>query len=295
MARGVCRELFSFEYIFGRMHHNKKRKGAIDTSCSLLLTKIKNKSRAIRLLYLTLGAFVVITLVRSFCDGEYFNAFVCFLTLGLFVLPPLSQSLLGLCFPDLFEGLVLLFIFATEILGEIYCFYQRVPHWDTALHTVSGFLLAALGFAMVELVNRDAGARRRVAPLCVATVAICFSMTVGVLWEFFEFGCDALLHTDMQKDAYVGEIYTVLLDEAKSNTVVPVRNVQRVVLYCRDGEGQACEVVLDGYIDIGLLDTMKDLAANFVGAAVFGAVGYFHVRHRKKDGLVSRLIPTLKE
>lgn len=259
------------------------------------LKKIKKKNRAIRFLYLVLGLFVLITLVRSFLRGEYFNVLVCLLTLGLFMIPHLVETNLGLRLPDLFEGLVLVFIFATEILGEINCYYQRIPHWDTVLHIINGFLFAAFGFALFDVINRDAKMKSKVAPLCVAFVAFCFSMTVGVLWEFYEFGCDAILHTDMQKDTYVGEIYTVLLDEEKSNTVIPVRNMQTVALYCLDGEGELREVVLDGYIDIGLIDTMKDLAANLAGAMVFSAIGYLHVKRRAQGGLASHLIPTLKE
>lgn len=256
---------------------------------------IKTKTRAIRFLYLSLGLFVLITLVRSALRSEYFNVLVCLLTLGLFTVPHLVETNLRLRFPDLFEGLVLLFIFATEILGEINCYYQRIPHWDTVLHGINGFLFAAFGFALFDIMNRDAKMRFKVSPLCVTLVAVCFSMTVGVLWEFYEFGCDAILHTDMQKDTYVGEIYTVLLDKEKSNTVIPVRNMQTVALYCLDGEGELREVVLDGYIDIGLMDTMKDLAANLVGAFLFGAIGYLHVKRRGRGGLASRLIPTFKE
>lgn len=259
------------------------------------LEYLRKKKRAVRFLYATLSLFVLFTLVRSFLRGEYFNVLVCLLTLVLFMIPHFVEENLKLHLPDLFEGLILLFIFSTEILGEINCYYQRIPHWDTVLHSINGFMFAAFGFALLDIVNRDARIKFKVSPLCLALVAFCFSMTVGVLWEFYEFGCDAILHTDMQKDTYVGEIYTVLLDEEKSNTVIPVRNMQTVAVYCLDGEGKPCEVILNGYIDIGLIDTMKDLAVNLVGAVVFSAIGYFHVKRRAKGGIASRLIPTLKE
>ena len=255
----------------------------------------REKKRAVRFLYITLTLFVLFTLVRSFVREEYFNALVCFLTLGLFMIPRCVEKNLRLHLPGLFEGLVLVFIFATEILGEVNCYYQKIPHWDTILHITSGFLFAAFGFALLDIMNRDTRERFKVSPFCLACIALCFSMTVGVLWEFYEFGCDAILHTDMQKDTYVGEIYTVLLDEQKTNTVIPVRNMQTVALYGLDGAGEPCEVLLDGYIDIGLIDTMKDLAANFVGAIVFCTIGYFHVKYNTRHGMASRLIPTLKE
>ncbi len=241
------------------------------------------KSRALRFLYLVLSLFVVITLVRSFLRGEYFNALVCVLTLVLFMIPRFVEKSFCLRLTDLFEGLVLLFIFAAEILGEINCYYQIIPHWDTLLHMINGFLFAAFGFALFE--------KERISPFCLAVVAFCFSMTIGVIWEFFEFGSDTILHTDMQKDTYVGEIYTVLLDESNSNTVVSVKGMQTVSLVCLDGN----EVILDGYIDIGLIDTMSDLAVNCLGALIFSILGYFHVRHRIRGGIVDRLIPKAKE
>ncbi len=251
----------------------------------------RKKTRALRFLYLVLSLFVLITLVRSFFRGEYFNVLVCFLTLGLFTIPHFAEKSLRLRFPDLFEGLVLLFIFAAEILGEIHCYYQIIPHWDTLLHIINGFMFAAFGFALFDILNQKESVRFKASPLCLAIVAFCFSMTVGVLWEFFEFGSDTILHTDMQKDTYIGEIYTVLLDENNTNTVVPVKGMQKVSLVCLDGN----EVVLDHYIDIGLIDTMSDLAVNFLGAFVFSTLGYFHVRRRTRGGIVDRLIPKVKE
>ncbi len=253
----------------------------------------QRKNRSVRFLYLVLGMIVLFTMMRSFFRGEYFNVFVCILTLGLFTIPNFVEKKLRLYFPDLFESLLLLFIFAAEILGEINCYYQRIPHWDTLLHCINGFMFAAFGFALFDVMNRREKPRFKASPFCLACTALCFSVTVGVLWEFFEFGCDAVLHTDMQKDTYVGEIYTVLLDEEKSNTVVSVRGMQTVTVACLDGEGESCEVVLDGYIDIGLIDTMEDMAVNFVGAFVFSILGYFHMRRRTRSGIVDRLIPKI--
>ena len=256
---------------------------------------LKGKNRAIRVLYLALGLFVILTLVRSFLRGEYFNVLVCLLTLVLFTVPNFVEQRFGLHLPDLFEGLVLLFIFSAEILGEINCYYQKIPHWDTVLHVMNGFMFAAFGFALFDVMNRDGRVKFKVSPICLAVVAFCFSMTVGVLWEFYEFGCDTLLHTDMQKDTYVGEMYTVLLDEDQSNTVVSVRHMRAVSLSCIDENGEPYELILDGYIDIGLIDTMEDLAVNFVGALVFSTIGYFYVERRGRGRLAARLIPRLQE
>ncbi len=235
-----------------------------------MVAAFREKARAVRVLYLILLLLTGGVLVYALIDGAYFNALVCLLTFGMLAMPYIAERVIGQRFSPLFECLVLLFIFAAEILGEVYCFYQRLPSWDTLLHGTSGFLLAAFGaWIMVALTQRDKS--HRCLPAAILLLfSISFSMTVGVLWEFYEFGCDTILHTDMQKDSYIGEIYTVLLDEDQSNTAIPIRGMERIRIICADEAGGAREIVLDGYIDIGLIDTMEDLAVNFVGALVFG-------------------------
>ena len=94
----------------------------------------------------------------------------------------------------------LLFIFSAEILGEISSFYVLFPFWDTTLHTLNGFLAAAIGFSLVDLLNRSDRVKFDLSPLFLSITAFCFSMTIGVLWEFFEFAMDQFFALDMQKD-----------------------------------------------------------------------------------------------
>ena len=123
----------------------------------------------------------------------------------------------------------------------------------------------------------------------MALVAFCFSMTIGVLWEFFECGMDQLFLLDMQKDAIVNTISTVMLDPAGGNTPVIIRDITDVVVITAAGED--IPLGLGGYLDIGILDTMKDLLVNFVGAVVFSFIGYFYVKNRGKGRFASRFIP----
>ena len=251
---------------------------------------VRSKGRAIRTLYIFLNGLVTITLVRSFWRGELFNVLVCLLTLVLFMIPAMVEKNFRLRLPRFFEGVVLLFIFSAEILGEINCYYQKIPHWDTVLHTVNGFMFAAFGFALLDMINRDGNIKFQLSPLYLALVAFCFSMTVGVLWEFFEFGADMLLHTDMQKDTYLTDIYTVMLDMEKTNTVIPVEGIEAVTV-C----GGIGDVVLPAYLDIGLFDTMKDLMVNFIGALVFSIIGYFYVKEKGEGRFAKQFIPRLEE
>ena len=251
---------------------------------------VRSKGRAIRILYIFLNGLVTITLVRSFFRGELFNVLVCLLTLVLFMIPAMVEKNFRLRLPRFFEGVVLVFIFSAEILGEINCYYQKIPHWDTVLHTVNGFMFAAFGFALLDMINRDGNIKFQLSPLYLALVAFCFSMTVGVLWEFFEFGADIIFHTDMQKDTYLTDIYTVMLDTKKTNTVIPVEGIAGVTV-----QGASGDVVLPTYLDIGLFDTMKDLMVNFVGALVFSIIGYFFVKEKGEGRIARQFIPRLEE
>lgn len=158
---------------------------------------------AVFAVYVVLRLIVVAELVLSILRGEYESAFICLLVLILFILPFFIQQNFGIQLPTTLEIIILLFIFAAEILGELEGYFITYPNWDTMLHTTTGFLCAATGFALIDILNRNSRIKFQLSPIYVALAAFCFSMTVGVLWEFFEFGMDRLFHLDMQKDTVV--------------------------------------------------------------------------------------------
>ena len=236
--------------------------------------------------YLILRGIVIAAMLLSLVRLDYENLFYCTLSLILFLVPAFVERNLGIRLPSTMEVIILLFIFAAEILGEMSSFYVKYAFWDTMLHTLNGFLCAAVGFSLVDILNRNKKVRFNLSPLFLAIVAFCFSMTVGVLWEFFECGADLLLHTDMQKDTVLHSISSVALDLTKSNTPVHINDITSVTV-----NGAALPV--DGYLDIGLHDTMKDLFVNFIGAVVFSVIGFFYVKGRAR--FARQFIPTVKE
>ena len=242
--------------------------------------------------YLFLRALVIAVMVRAFFRGAYENMFMCGLTLVLMILPSILTKKLKIYLPSALEIVILCFIFAAEILGEISSFYINVPHWDTMLHTINGFLCAAVGFALVDLFNRDEHFTFKLSPLFLAVVAFCFSMTIGVLWEFFEFSADQFFATDMQKDTIVHQINTVELDATKTNKVVKIKNIDDVIIVHTDGSEE--NLGLGGYLDIGIIDTMKDLFVNFIGAVVFSILGFIYVKTRGKGRIASSFIPRVE-
>ena len=239
--------------------------------------------------YLVLRALIILIMVRAVLRGNYESVFLCALSLVLLILPSILQKRLYITLPSTLEVVILLFIFAAEILGELASFYVRVPNWDTMLHTVNGFLCAAVGFALVDMINRNERFSLKLSPVYLAIVAFCFSMTVGVLWEFFEFAADRFLGLDMQKDTVLSAIGSVALDPTMSNKVVRVKDIADVIIVHSDGSQQT--LGLGGYLDVGLFDTMKDLFVNFIGAVVFSVIGYFYVKQEGKSKFASRFIP----
>ena len=228
------------------------------------------------IVFCILRTLVLVVLVRQVMLRSYESVFFCALTLLLLYIPSWVQVKLRIELPPPLEITILCFIFAAEILGEVNAFYVVVPNWDTMLHTINGFLAAAVGFSMVMLLNDDERLTFHLSPLFLALVAFCFSMTIGVLWEFFEFSMDYFLGTDMQKDTIVHALHTVALDTTRTNKVVTIPDIQEVYI---NGE----PLGLGGYLDIGIIDTMKDLFVNFIGAVVFSVTGFFYARSKGKQ------------
>ena len=278
--------------------------------------RVQNKKLVVTV-YVLLRLSVVGMLVAQIFNGNFENVYTCILALILFTIPSLIERRLHIDLPDTLEIIILLFIyaaeilgeiqeyyvlipfwddilhtlcfiFAAEILGEVNAFYVNVPHWDTMLHTINGFLAAAVGFSLVNILNRDKRVMLRLSPFYMAVMAFCFSMTIGVMWEFWECGMDLFLGMDMQKDTIVHSISTVMLDPTGGNRVVHIDNIKNTAV-------NGMELGLGGYLDIGLIDTMKDLFVNFIGAVVFSIIGFFYVKQRGKGKFANRFIPRIKD
>ena len=254
--------------------------------------QFRAKGKGAVAVYLVLRILVIQAIVVSVFRRNWENVFVCALTLILFLVPSILENKLKFDFPDTMEIIIILFIFAAEILGEMNSFYIRLHWWDTMLHTLNGFLCAAVGFGLVDILNRNPKVKFQLSPIYLAVVAFCFSMTVGVLWEFFEFGADQLVHTDMQKDSTYNYISSTMLDETKSNKAVKIKDIGHVILVLENGEQvDLFQYGIQGYLDVGIADTMKDLFVNFVGAVVFAPIGYFYVQQWGKGKFAARFIP----
>lgn len=263
---------------------NKK----INVQKAIKMTYKENK-RSSLVIYLILRFLVIICMILQILRGDLNNALLCLLSLILLFAPLFIQNKFEITLPNDLEIAIYLFIFSAEILGEIDNFFGIIPYWDIILHTINGFLATAVGFSLVDLLNKNSK-NINLSPFYLCLVAFCFSMTIGVLWEFFEYGCDKFLNVDMQKDTVIQKISSVALNPDGENKAVVVDDIGKTIIY--DTNGDMLQVIDNGYLDIGLNDTIEDLFVNFIGAIVFSCFAFFDLKHNRSNSFINRFVPT---
>lgn len=174
----------------------------------------------------------------------------CILGVIALMLPSILWKRIQLEIPSKMLILYALFLYCAIYLGEVRAFYYNVKNWDTILHTFSGAMLGALGFSFITFLNKTDRVPMNLSPVFVATFTFCFAVTLGVVWEIYEFTADGILHTNMQKFGL------------------------------EDGTPFAGR--------LALMDTMKDLIVDTIGAAVMSVGGYISLKHKK--GWVEKLL-----
>lgn len=273
----------------GKSIHTLKttKKSRISRLIRLFIERNRRQIRDHKVLfviYLVIRLMVIAVMITELLSQSYYNVFFCILTLVLLMIPSFVEKRIKIDVPDVLEIIILLFIFAAQILGELQEYYLTFRYWDTMLHVVNGFLCAAIGLALIDILNNSPRFSISLSPVYVALTAFAFSMTVGVIWEFFEFGMDQIFHTDMQKDTIIQSISSVVLNPEGRNVAVTL-HIDNIVV-----NGETWNY--GGYIDIGLIDTMTDLLVNFIGAVVFSVIGYFYIKSKGRGRLVKQFILT---
>ncbi|MER2024436.1 MAG: hypothetical protein ABS879_02310 [Eubacteriales bacterium] len=243
------------------------------------------------IVFLILRILVVISMIRQFMLGNYESVMLCVLTLLLFVVPMVVQVRLNVDFPQVLEVIILLFIYAAEILGEVNSYYTAIPYWDIMLHTLNGFLCGAIGFSLAICLDKDEKVFFRMSPLLIVIVSFSFSMTIGVLWEFFEYAADHILLLDMQKDTVVHTVSSVLMNPMKVQRPWIIRNITEMSI-------NGTEMGVGGYVDLGLIDTMEDLFVNFIGALTFSVIGWLALHGKRRERMIAMglaVVPKMPE
>lgn len=167
----------------------------------------------------------------------------CILGVLAMLIPDFLRRRIHLNIPSVMMIVYAIFLYCAIYLGEVRNFYYAVPHWDTILHTFSGSALGALGFSVVSLLNKSESVPFSLSPAFVALFAFCFALSLGVIWEIYEFSVDYFLHTNMQRYALESGVPLI---------------------------GQAA-----------LVDTMKDLIVDSVGSSIMSITGYISLKYKK--------------
>lgn len=248
--------------------------------------KVDRRGKKSFIVYIVLRIIVVICGILELLRGNFTNAFLCLITLILFTVPTILEDTLKIEFPSLLESIIYIFTFAAEILGEINNFYEIIPFWDSILHTINGFICAGLGFLVIDLLNNNSE-KINLSPMYIALFAFCFSMTVGVFWEFFEYTQDNVLKIDMQKDTVVQDFSSGYFGNDEYNLPTKVEDIDQTIVITKDGKIYK----VPGYLDTGLIDTMNDLIVNFIGASIFSVLGFFYVYKRDEKSFLNNFIP----
>ena len=224
------------------------------------------------------------TLIYTFIIGDWMKIGLTFSALVIYLIPSFISYKFKLHFPAALEITYYLFVFASLILGEVFAFYGPFPFWDIVLHFLSGFVIAGIGFSLEKIVNKDQKSR-----LFTLVFAFCFSMTLGAMWECLEFAFDMTARTDAQKDAHVRQISTITLQRDGGNRPVRLDDIEKTEIYLKSGEMVTID---EGLLDIGIMDTMKDIYVNLAGAGMFCILGAFYLKDNHKNALMKNLIAT---
>ena len=205
-------------------------------------------------------AFTVCASIICFCQGRERNGLLPLAYAALLLL----ATLLAECYGGIRCGKLFLsvmyFIAVGGILGTCFEFYSMIPAFDTLLHTVSGFIFAALGYVIAQKLTKGSS------PIMSLLFALCFSLAVALMWELFEWGLTLLMRGDMLEDTFVYEIRSYLLS-GSHNEAVELLDIEKTQIYHSGGVYE-----IEGYLDLGGIDTLTDMLVCFVGDIIFALV-----------------------
>ncbi|MDO4567683.1 MAG: hypothetical protein Q4B99_01855 [Clostridia bacterium] len=219
----------------------------------------EGKSTASLLVFCVLEAFALYSAVSCALTGTAQQVALSLVSVLLFALTYSVEWLFRLQMSSAMEIMCMVFCIG-PLAGSVYKLYFVFEPFDKLLHTFSGFLGAAIGFGVPDLLDSENRSHSRLLK-CVS--AFCVAMTFAGLWEFLEYAGDRLLGTDMQNDTIVTEFSSYLLG-GDLNTPPTISGIDEVVI---NGE----LVLTGGYIDIGIIDTMRDMLVCAVGSLAFVA------------------------
>jgi len=202
--------------------------------------------------------FALITMFFMLYRKDYANVLTCFLTFVLVLGPNIIEKLFS-CRINTAVYLFVLFYALGPMLGDCYKLYYSTAWWDKALHAFGGVVVALFGLYLFKLLCTQ---NNKI--VAAAIFAVCFSVTISVMWEFFEFSADSLVGTDMQHDTVITSVESYLLGE-QIGEIGRLDGIESVIV-------NGTELPVKGYLDIGLIDSMTDMLFETLGAVIVGGI-----------------------
>ncbi|OYX41845.1 MAG: hypothetical protein B7Z02_14675 [Rhodobacterales bacterium 32-67-9] len=170
------------------------------------IKRLRSQPLVVQAIWTVLAVAFVVALV----SGRWSLAFVAAATFGLSLTPVLFQRRFGIRLPVRFFGWIVVFVFATTFLGEAFDFYNRLWWWDVLLHAGSALAFGLIGFLFVFMLFE--GDRYAAPAWAISFVSFCFALSIGTMWEIFEFAMDQLFGLNMQKSGLVDTMWDLIVD-----------------------------------------------------------------------------------
>lgn len=231
-----------------------------------MTTKTANSRKGERVflavLWAVLEVFTLVSLIAMAIKGNAMKSLMCALTMLLLALPYIAERLFKCRLNTVFFAFCEVYALG-PMIGYVYNMYYLTEWWDDVLHTSGGVVFAIFGIYIAKLASKG----NEPTFLMKAIFALCFSMAISVAWEFFEYGCDQFLGTDMQNDTVVTYINSYVLGEQMAVTG-RIDNITEVIV-------NGVPLSLGGYLDIGLHDTMHDMLVESLGALIYVVIYAF--------------------
>jgi hypothetical protein len=162
-------------------------------------------------LFVGIRVFSIILIIVTMFTGHWLGMFNAGLTLFVTFIPNILQKKWNIVYPIELWVVVLLFVMAALIFGEVFDFYYKFGWWDDVLHVLSGFVIAMVAFIFIKQLNENADIRVTLSPFFAALFAVSFSMAISVVWEIFEYSMDTWFGTNMQKSGLVDTMHDLIV------------------------------------------------------------------------------------
>ena len=155
-------------------------------------------------------AVLALEFVVSMFEGRYSLAFIALATLSLSLAPMIFADRFHIRLPVRFFAGIVLFIFGTVYLGEAFDFYEKYWWWDVLLHGGSALGFGLIGFIFVFILFE--GDRYAAPPWALSFMAFAIAVSIGVMWEIFEFAMDQTFGLNMQKSGLIDTMWDLIVD-----------------------------------------------------------------------------------